>query len=97
MTRATTFRTTAIIGAFLLALLMIMTVSRAAFSDPTSNDGNYVDAGDGGYTSAPEPPLVLEGTPGPGRLRRGAARQVRFSRIRAACHAAVENNNGIVF
>lgn len=45
MTRATTFRTTAIIGAFLLALLMIMTVSRAAFSDPTSNDANYVAAG----------------------------------------------------
>jgi hypothetical protein len=45
MTRATTFRTTAVIGAFLLALLMIMTVSRAAFSDPTSNDANLVGAG----------------------------------------------------
>ncbi len=45
MTRATTFRTTAVIGAFLLALLMIMTVSRAAFSDPTSNDANFVGAG----------------------------------------------------
>lgn len=45
MTRATTFRTTAVIGAFLLALLMIMTVSRAAFSDPTSNDDNVVGAG----------------------------------------------------
>ncbi len=45
MTRATTFRTTAIVGGFLLALLMIMTMSRAAFSDLTSNDGNSVAAG----------------------------------------------------
>jgi len=45
MTKATTFRTTAIIGAVLLTLLMIMTVSRAAFSDPTSNNANYVAAG----------------------------------------------------
>lgn len=45
MTRATTFRTTAIIGAFLLALLMIMTVSRAAFSDQTSYDGSSFATG----------------------------------------------------
>ncbi|MEA2010953.1 MAG: hypothetical protein U9N78_09635, partial [Actinomycetota bacterium] len=40
MTRATTFRATAIVGGFLLAILMIMTVSRAAFTDAASNDGN---------------------------------------------------------
>ncbi|MEN8235060.1 MAG: hypothetical protein ABFR89_09095 [Actinomycetota bacterium] len=45
MTRATTFRATAIVGGFLLALLMIMTVSRAAFSDTTSNDSNAWDSG----------------------------------------------------
>ncbi len=45
MTRATTFRATAVIGGVLLAMLMIMTVSRAAFSDVTSNDGNSVAAG----------------------------------------------------
>lgn len=45
MTRATTFRTTAVIGGLLLAMLMIMTVSRAAFSDVTSNDDNSVAAG----------------------------------------------------
>lgn len=33
------------IGGVLLAMLMIMTVSRAAFSDLTSNDGNSVAAG----------------------------------------------------
>ena len=45
MTRATTFRATAVIGGVVLAMLMIMTVSRAAFSDLTSNDGNSVAAG----------------------------------------------------
>ena len=40
MTRATTFRATAVIGGVLLAILMIMTVSRAAFSDTTDNTGN---------------------------------------------------------
>ncbi len=45
MTRATTFRATAVIGGVLLAMLMIMTVSRAAFSDPTANDGNSFTAG----------------------------------------------------
>jgi len=40
MTRATTFRATAVIGGVLLAILMIMTVSRAAFSDTTSNEAN---------------------------------------------------------
>lgn len=45
MTRATTFRATAIVGGFLLALLMIMTVSRAAFSDTTANAGNTWDSG----------------------------------------------------
>lgn len=45
MTRATTFRATAVIGGALLAMLMIMTVSRAAFSDLTSNDDNSVAAG----------------------------------------------------
>lgn len=62
MTRATTFRATAIVGGFLLAILMIMTVSRAAFSDPTSNDGNYVASGSvvlynnapgGGFNTSP--------------------------------------------
>jgi hypothetical protein len=45
MTRATTFRATAVIGGALLAMLMIMTVSRAAFSDTTSNPDNAWDAG----------------------------------------------------
>ncbi len=45
MTRATTFRATAVVGAVLLAMLMIMTVSRAAFSDTTSNPNNAWDAG----------------------------------------------------
>lgn len=46
MTRATTFRATAVVGGFLLAILMIMTVSRAAFSDTTSNAGNSWDSGE---------------------------------------------------
>ncbi len=46
MTRATTFRATAIVGGFLLAILMIMTVSRAAFSDTTENTGNTWGAGE---------------------------------------------------
>ncbi|MEN8115278.1 MAG: hypothetical protein ABFS21_12920, partial [Actinomycetota bacterium] len=45
-TRATTFRATAIVGGFLLALLMIMTVSRAAFSDTTDNTDNSWAAGE---------------------------------------------------
>jgi len=45
MTRATTFRATAIVGGFLLALLMIMTVSRAAFTATTENTGNTWGAG----------------------------------------------------
>ena len=46
MTRATTFRATAVIGGFLLAILMIMTVSRAAFSDTTENTDNTWSAGE---------------------------------------------------
>lgn len=45
MTRATTFRATAIVGGFLLAILMIMTVSRAAFTDTTSNANNVWETG----------------------------------------------------
>lgn len=45
LTRATTFRATAIIGAVLLAILMIMTVSRAAFTAQTDNAGNNWSAG----------------------------------------------------
>lgn len=45
MTRATTFRATAVIGGILLAMMMIMTVSRAAFTDTTANPGNAWDAG----------------------------------------------------
>ena len=45
MTRATTFRATAIVGGFLLAILMIMTVSRAAFTATTTNSGNSWTAG----------------------------------------------------
>lgn len=46
MTRTSTFRTAAVFGAFLLAILMIMTVSRAAFSDTTANAGNAWDSGE---------------------------------------------------
>lgn len=46
MTRATTFRATAIVGGVLLAILMIMTVSRAAFTDTTSNAGNSWESGE---------------------------------------------------
>ncbi|GMQ86454.1 MAG: hypothetical protein BMS9Abin07_2033 [Acidimicrobiia bacterium] len=45
MTRATTFRVAAVFSGFLIAILMIMTASRAVFTDPTSNDGNAVAAG----------------------------------------------------
>jgi hypothetical protein len=45
MTRTTTFRATAIVGGFLLAILMIMTVSRAAFTAETDNGGNTWSAG----------------------------------------------------
>ncbi len=45
MTRSTTFRATAIVGGFLLAILMIMTVSRAAFTATTDNSGNAWNTG----------------------------------------------------
>ncbi len=45
MTRATTLKATAVIGGVLLAMMMIMTVSRAAFTDTTSNPNNAWDAG----------------------------------------------------
>ena len=45
MTRATTFRAAAVVGGFLIAVLMILTVSRAAFTNPTSNDGNSFTSG----------------------------------------------------
>lgn len=45
MSRATSFRAAALFGALLLVALMIMTASRAAFSDPTSNDANSVAVG----------------------------------------------------
>ena len=45
MTRATTFRATAVIGGVLLAMMMIMTVSRAAFSDVTSYDDSAFATG----------------------------------------------------
>ena len=45
MTRATTFRATAVIGGVLLAILMIMTVSRAAFTAETENASNAWTAG----------------------------------------------------
>jgi hypothetical protein len=45
LTRATTFRSTAVIGGVLLAILMIMTVSRAAFTAETDNAANSWAAG----------------------------------------------------
>jgi len=45
VTRTATFRGAAVLGAMLLAALMIMTASRAAFTDLASNDGNSWTAG----------------------------------------------------
>jgi len=46
MTRAATFRTAAVLGAFLIAALMIMSASRAAFTDSTDNQNNTFATGD---------------------------------------------------
>lgn len=53
MTRAATFRAAAALGAMLLAALMIMTASRAAFTDTTDNSGNSWSAGTVVLDSAP--------------------------------------------
>ena len=45
MTRATTSRAAFVFGGFLIAILMVMTASRAVFTDPTSNDASAVAAG----------------------------------------------------
>jgi hypothetical protein len=45
MTRATTFRAAAVFGGFLLAILMVMSASRALFTNPTSNDANAWTSG----------------------------------------------------
>ena len=45
MTRATTFRAAAVFGGFLLAILMVMSASRALFTNPTSNDANAFTSG----------------------------------------------------
>ncbi len=52
MTRAATFRTAAVVAALLMAALMIMTASRAAFTNPTSNDANYATSGSVNLTEA---------------------------------------------
>jgi hypothetical protein len=46
MTRATTFRAAAIFSGFLIAILMVMSVSRAMFTNPTSNDDNSWTSGE---------------------------------------------------
>ncbi len=45
MTRATTFRAVAVFSGFLIAILMVMSVSRALFTNPTSNDENAWTSG----------------------------------------------------
>ena len=45
MTRATTFRAVAVFSGFLIAFLMVMSVSRALFTNPTSNDANAWTSG----------------------------------------------------
>ena len=45
MTRATTFRAVAVFSGFLIAILMVMSVSRALFTNPTSNDANSLTSG----------------------------------------------------
>ncbi len=45
MSRAATLRVTAIVGGFLIAILMVMGVSRALFTNPTSNDNNAWSSG----------------------------------------------------
>ena len=45
MTRATTFRAVAVFSGFLIAILMVMSVSRALFTNPTSNDANAWTSG----------------------------------------------------
>lgn len=45
MTRTTTLRAVAVFSGFLIAILMVMTSSRALFTDPTSNDDNAVSSG----------------------------------------------------
>jgi hypothetical protein len=45
VTRATTFRAVAVFSGFLIAILMVMSVSRALFTNPTSNDANAWTSG----------------------------------------------------
>lgn len=45
MTRTTTLRAAAVFSGFIIAILMVMTSSRALFTDPTSNDANAVSSG----------------------------------------------------
>jgi len=65
MTRATTLRATAVIGGVLLAMMMIMTVSRAAFTDTTSNPNNAWDAGTVVLTDDHQTPATAMFTEGP--------------------------------
>ncbi len=65
MTRATTFRAAAVFGGFLLAILMVMSASRALFFNPTSNDANAWTSGsvvlvNEGNTTDGSPPLYDE-------------------------------------
>lgn len=55
MTRAATFRAAAVLGAMLLAAVMILTASRAAFTDLASNDGNAWSTGTVALHDAREP------------------------------------------
>lgn len=45
MTRVATFRAVAVFSGFLIAILMVMSVSRAIFTNPTSNDANAWTSG----------------------------------------------------
>lgn len=45
MSRTTTLRLAAVISGFLIAILMTMGVSRALFTNPTSNDANAWSSG----------------------------------------------------
>jgi len=65
MTHATTFRAAAVVGGFLIAILLVMTASRAAFTDPTSNDANLVGAGSV-YLDNNAPNNTDPGASGPG-------------------------------
>jgi len=65
MTSATTFRATAVIGGVVLAMMMIMTVSRAAFIDTTANAGNEWDAGEVVLTDDHQTPATVLFSEGP--------------------------------